>query len=305
MEIRVLLNFITVSEVQNIGRAAEKLNITQPALTRQIHMLEEEIGVPLFVRSSNGVELTAGGRALLQHARTIKAELAEAKLAAHEATSNERPDLHIGVYGSAMLSIVPQVLAAYAARNPSVDFRLHNIRKDQQLEQLRSGEVLLVIDRLFPIEQDMDYETVYEENLDVVLRDDHPLAAQEVIDWRAIVPELLVGGGHNDPILGWSLNQITGVDNHQMRHHADDVLTAVALVSAGLGITLAPPSIAALKFPHVVFRPYRGRAKIPFVVQCMFRKNESSPLLQEFLDTVRGFRQATVAVAAQASGSAG
>lgn len=289
METRSLLNFITVAETLNIGRAAERLNITQPALTRQIHALEEEIGVALFTRSSTGVETTAAGRAMLRHARTIKAELAQAKADARDAERTERPRMHIGVYGSAIFSVVPRLLAAFAQRHPDVDFRLQNTRKDQQIELLRAGEILLVIDRFLPFEEDFGYEPVYRESLEVALHKDHPLAAREIIEWEEIKDDLGVGGNYDIPLVQ-GLNQITGSGNHKIRHRADDMLTAIALVSAGLGICLAPPSIRALNFPDVVFRQCHGHTKVPFDVQCMFRKGDQSELLQAFLATVRTFR---------------
>lgn len=87
------------------------------------------------------------------------------------------------------------------------------------------------------------------------------------------------------------LNQITGSGNPPIRHRADDMLTAISLVSAGLGICLAPPSISAPSFPDVVFRKCNGHAKVPFDVQCMFRRGDESPLLLDFIATVRAFRE--------------
>jgi len=217
LETRSLLNFITVAEMSNIGRAAERLNITQPALTRQIQGLEEEIGVALFVRSRYGVELTAAGSTLLQHARMIKAQLAKAKSEAREAGSHERQCLHIGVYGSAVLSVVPRLLAVFGARHPEVDLRLYNTRKDQQIELLRAGQVLVVIDRFLPFEQDLGYETVYREALDVALSSNHPLAGNKVIHWDEIKNEIEVSGNYDQPLVN-GLNQITGQGNGTVRH---------------------------------------------------------------------------------------
>jgi DNA-binding transcriptional LysR family regulator len=294
LETRSLLNFITVAETQNIGRAAERLNITQPALTRQIQALEEEIGVALFIRSSAGVELTAAGRAMLHHARTIKAELAQAKADARDAERTERARMHLGVYGSAIFSVVPRLLAEFSKTHPDIDFRLYNTRKDQQIELLRAGEILLVIDRFLPFEDDFGYETIYRESLEIALHKDHPLVRKEVIEWDEIKDTLGVSGNYDTPLVQ-GLNQITGNGNHHVRHRADDMLTAISLVSAGLGVCLAPPSIRALNFPDVVFRHCQGQAKVPFDVQCMYRRNDRSALLQEFLQTVRAFRESAAA----------
>lgn len=287
MDTRSLMYFIAVTEECNIGRAAARLHITQPALTRQIHALEEEVGVALFTRTPTGVEITPAGSALLNHARIIKAELTQAKLAARQADEAAHQVLNIGVYGSAIFSIVPQVLKRFAAAQPRVDFTLHNARKDQQIELLREGKILVAFDR-FPLQvPDMAYETVYCEELQVALHKDHPLAARAVITQDDLVGEPRVGANF-DSHLATSLARAFGMQG-RVRHRADDMLTTLALVSNGFGLTFAPPSIHALQIPNVVFRPYADGPVVPFNVQCIYRQSETAPLLHAMLETVRAF----------------
>lgn len=288
MDTRSLIYFIAVAEEQNIGRAATRLHITQPALTRQIHSLEDEVGVPLFTRTKTGVEITPAGVVLLQHARTIKAELAQAKLNAQHAQDTRRQEMHIGVYGSAIFSIVPPILRRFAEAHPDVDFRLHNTRKDQQIELLRQGKVMIVFDRYLPEEDDMAYELVYREYLQAALYKDHPLASRETLDFADLDAEARIGANFTSP-LNDSLARSSQL-RPLTRHRADDMLTTLALVSAGLGITFAPPSIESLQIPNVVFRSYTGGPRIPFDVHCMYRRSERAPLLQALLETVRAMR---------------
>lgn len=287
MDTRSLIYFIAVAEERNIGRAAARLHLTQPALTRQIHSLEEEIGVPLFTRTTAGMEITPAGSALLNHARIIKAELAQAKLAAQQAEQLAHQELHIGVYGSAIFSIVPQVLKRFAEAHPRVDFILHNARKDQQVELLRQGRILIAFDR-FPLQEpDLAYETVYRETLQVALHKDHPLATRSLIYKEDLEGETRVGANF-DSAMAAGVSQAHGAHG-LVRHRADDMLTTLALVSNGFGITFAPPSIHALQIPNVVFRPYASGPTVPFDVQCIYRQSESSPLLHAMLTTVRAF----------------
>lgn len=279
--------FIAVAEERNIGRAATRLHITQPALTRQIHSLEEEIGEALFVRTTSGMEITAAGAALLSHARTIKTELSRAKQAAQQAARLAHQDLHIGVYGSAIFSIIPQVLKRFAAAHPRVDFVLHNARKDQQVELLRQGKILVAFDR-FPLQEpDLAYETVYRETLQVAMHKDHPLSALAVIHKEDLEGETRVGANF-DHSMAEGMSRAHGMRD-TVRHRADDMLTTLALVSLGFGVTFAPPSIHALQIPDVVFRPYASGPNIPFDVQCIYRHGDSSPLLQAMLATVRAY----------------
>ncbi|MEC5387477.1 LysR substrate-binding domain-containing protein [Uliginosibacterium sp. H3] len=299
MDIRSLTYFIAVAEEQSVGRAAVRLHITQPALTRQIQLLEEDIGQQLFRRTTSGVEITAAGSALLNHARNIKIELAQAKLAARQAETLAYQELNIGVYGSAIFSIVPQVLKRFAEIHPRVNFVLHNARKDQQVELLREGKILFAFDR-FPLQEaDLAYETVYRETLQVALHKDHPLAARSVIYKDDLEGEPQIGANF-DSAMAAGLNQAYCSQAHA-RHRADDMLTTLALVSNGFGITFAPPSINALQIPNVVFRPYADGPMIPFDVQCIYRHSESSPLLHAMLATVRAFCAEQLASAAAVS----
>lgn len=288
LDTRSLLYFIAVSEQKGICQAAARLHITQPALTRQIQSLEEEIGVALFTRSASGMEITPSGTALLQHARTIQAELAQAKTNARHAADEQYRQLDIGVYGSAIFDVVPRILSQFSEAHPHVEFRLHNTRKDQQIELLRQGTTLIAFDRYLPQTPDLACELVYRESLCVALHKDHPLARREIIDLSELADEPRIGAT-SEGVLASTLSQAYGC-KPKVCHRADDTLSVLALVSCGLGISFAPPSLQALQIPNVVFRPYSGGPKVPFDVQCMYRKDEQSPVLHAMLETVRAFR---------------
>lgn len=289
MDTRSLIYFIAVAEQHGICQAAARLHITQPALTRQIHALEDEIGVPLFTRCASGMEITPAGTALLQHARKIRAELAQAKISALHADDEQRRQLDVGVFGSAIFDIVPRVLSLFATAHPNVELRLHHTRKDQQIELLRRGKTLLAFDRHIPQAPDLACELVCREYLQyVALHKDHPLAKHERIDLSELADEPRIGATSED-VLATKLAQAYGATPY-VNHRADDALSALALVGCGLGISFVPPSLLALRVPNVVFRPYSGGPEVPFNVQCMYRKSEQSPLLHAMLETVREFR---------------
>lgn len=288
LETRSLLYFIAVAEEKNIGRASTRLHITQPALSRQIQALEEELNVSLFIRTSSGMEITPSGTALLHHARTIRAELESAKKNALQANNDQRVQMDIGVYGSAIFSVVPQILKLFFQAHQDVEFRLHNARKDQLIEFLRQGKILIAFDRYLPLEPDLAYEVVYSEDLFVALHKDHPLANRAVIAMSDLTDEPRVGANFDESMAS-ELSRFFGT-KPKIVHRADDVLTTLSLVSCELGITFAPPSVQSLQIPNVVFRPYTGGPRIPFDVQCMYRKNDQSPLLRAMLETVRAFR---------------
>ncbi len=290
MDTRSLLYFIAVSEEKHIGRAALRLNLSPSALKRQIRSLEDRVGAPLFSRSSASVEITPAGTALLRHARTIQAELAQAKHNAQHTEPGERTPFDIGVYGSAIFTTIPQLLGRFAGKNPHVELRLHTIRKDQQFTLLRQGMIQLAFNRFLPREADFAYETVHREALWIALHKDHPLAVKDVIELSDLAGEPRVGSTSNRP-METKLSQIFDV-SPRVVHRADDVLSALALVSCGLCITFAPPSLRSINVPNVVYRRCAGAPEIPFDLVCMYRKDDGSELLQKMLETVREFRAA-------------
>ena len=126
MDLRQLTYFVAVAEAGHLGRAAERLNLSQPPLTRQIQHLEDELAVKLFDRTSRGMSLTAAGHQLLQHARTLLALTDQAVQQTQLAARGEIGRLDVGLYGSAIFGLVPQVLAAFRSAHPDVELVLHH-----------------------------------------------------------------------------------------------------------------------------------------------------------------------------------
>ena len=150
MDLRQLNYFIAVAETRHLGRAAERLHLSQPPLTRQIQQLEAELGVQLFRRTPRGMELTQAGEELLRDAQNIRTLVAQAAERAQRAGLGQAGRLDVGVYGSAMFGLVPQVLSAFRARHPDVELVLHYAQTPAQLPALRQGRVHLVFERMLP-----------------------------------------------------------------------------------------------------------------------------------------------------------
>jgi DNA-binding transcriptional LysR family regulator len=181
-------------------------------------------------------------------------------------------------------------LGEFSRRNPGVGLRLHHVRKDRQIALLREGGIQVAFDRFLPQEPDFAYEPVHREPLCVALHKDHPLAAREAIDIADLDGEPCIGG-NLDRDMASKVTQFFGV-SPRFSHRADDVLSCLALVSCGLGITFAPLSMRSLGIPNVVYRPFLKTPEIPFTLLCMYRKGDRSPLVREMLETVRAFRSA-------------
>ncbi len=296
METRSLLYFIAVAEEKNIGRAAARLHITQPALTRQIQSLEDELDLPLFTRTVAGMELTPSGVALLQHARNIRSELELAKQEALQARSEEPQRFDIGVYGSAVLTIIPRLLNLFSESFPEIELALHNAPKEQQIESLRCGRIQILFDRLLSEEPGLILEEVCQEPLYLALPQNHRLAQRKSIERHELDGEIFILG--NDRRSDAKLAQMLGFEPKTSKR-VDELLTALTLVSSGSGITFAPPSSLSLRIPNVVYLPLAGTPEMSFSLQCMYRENNCSPLLQSLLEIVRAFRANNQAICHQ------
>ena len=192
MDVRRLKYFIVTAEERSISRAAERLHITQPPLTRHIQSLEEELGVLLFTRTSWGVELTQAGTALLKHAHNISAHIELATEQIRRVASGQAGRIDIGVFGSAMLSIIPKLLSSFSTTHPDVKIVLHNMPKERQINALHQGRILVAFDRYLPEFPNIRSERVCREPLWVALHQNNPLTALERISLNDLRNESLI-----------------------------------------------------------------------------------------------------------------
>ncbi len=139
MELRHLRYFIGVAEEENVSRAALKLHVSQPALSRQIRDLEEELGFSLLERGARSVRLTEAGRAFLTEARAVLQRVEDAVNAARSVATGGIGELHVGYAPSLTPRILPPTLRAFQAELPKVRVRLHDLSTEEMLAGLREG----------------------------------------------------------------------------------------------------------------------------------------------------------------------
>lgn len=292
MDVSKLRYFIAVAEERNISRAAARLHISQPPLTRHIQTLEEDLGVQLFKRTSWGVELTQAGEILLADAHNIRSLVDQATDRVQRAGKGQVGRLDIGVFGSGALQIVPEILSAYTGAYPAVKIVLHNTHRTLQIEALRQGRALIAFDRYLPAEPDVATEVVAHEPFMVALNTRNPLAAQDEVAIEQLGDEQLVIGGApgsdtSSIILG--LCRAHGVEPRIVQE-VEDMITCAALVASGFGASLVPASMLNLQLPNLVYRPLREGQDAFMDLHCYYLKNESSPLLRALLATIGRFR---------------
>ena len=143
MELRHLRYFVAVAEMENVSRAALKLHVSQPALSRQIRDLEDEIGFSLFERTAKSVRLTDAGRAFLDNARALLQNADDAVTKARAGASAEPTELHVGYSPTPAAEILPIILRAFQRATPNVHVRLHDWSIKDILDGIRGGRLQL------------------------------------------------------------------------------------------------------------------------------------------------------------------
>ena len=294
MDTRHLKYFIAVAEELNISRAAARLNLSQPPLTRHIQSLEDELGVLLIKRTTWGVQLTEAGEMFLVYARNIQNHM---QLVVEQTQSYARgwtARLDIGAFGAVLLTYIPTILKAYKSKNPAVEMVIHNMPKAQMIEALRQGRLDIVFDRVVPDFPDLQKEWVMREDLFVALNQSNPLSNKESIHFTDLRDQPMISGHFpanvKSPVL--PLTQYYGFELHVVQT-SDNLVSSVSMVAAGFGSSIVPRSLQILKLPNVVYRPLIIEIDHGIDLYCIFRFGSQPDLLRDFINVVRSHGSAS------------
>lgn len=190
MKLNQLTLFVTIAEEGQIGRAAARAGITQPALTKQLKNLEQSVGSPLFERNRSGVQLTQAGMLLLARARGILCSADEAQRELAELASGAIGRLRVGAGPTMADNLLPQVVGELLSRFPKVELRVMSALNDVLFENLRAGELDLVVSAIPEIApEDFEQELLLHDELVVVVNTGHPLLRRDRIRLRDLVDE--------------------------------------------------------------------------------------------------------------------
>lgn len=194
MELRHLRYFVAVADALNFTRAAARLRVAQPALSRQVRDLEEELGVPLLRRSPRGVILTPEGKFFLEEARHLLAGVDASVRKVRALARGELGELHIGYAPSPTIELLPPALAAFQKAEPRIGIHLHDLAGDDFPDRLRAGRLdLALMQRPQGGNADgLRFEVLRRYPLCVAIAPDHPLAAARAVPLARLGTEKLV-----------------------------------------------------------------------------------------------------------------
>jgi DNA-binding transcriptional LysR family regulator len=284
MDVRQLRSFVVVAEELHFRRAADRLHLSQPALSQQIRSLENELEVPLLFRNRRRVELTAAGASFLPEAHDLLATLDSAIATARRVHEGRVGRLRIGFVGSALLSIVPAVLQRFRAARPEVELELRERSTVEQLSALRGGEIDIGLVPLPIDEVGLDVKVLVREPAIAVLPAGHALAGLARIGLARLAAEPFVlfpraqAPGFHDRLVDAVSRE---GDAPRVVQQATEMQTIVGLVAAGIGVSLVPSSVERLALPGVAYRPVIRAPRVELAV--ITRRGDRSPFVRAFL----------------------
>ena len=285
IDVRQLECFIAVAEERHVGRAAARLHMTQPPLTRRITRLEREIGAQLFVRTRAGVDLTGAGLVLLERAHRIVELSRNAVERTRLADAGQAGTLAVGYIGSPGFDVVPRLLRQFLEARPHVRLEIEQARKDVQADAIRDGRMHLGFNRQYRPEPGLAVRDLPAEPLCAAVPDTHPLRGKAQVQLADVCAEpLVVFPSAPRPSFADEVTQMLmgtgGVP--RIEAEAGDVLTALTYVAAARLCAVVPQAAANMALPGVAFLPIADAPTESF--SCVYRAGKVPSLVREFLD---------------------
>src|SRR5271170_8228359 len=288
MELRHLRYFVAVAEEGSLTLAAEKrLHTAQPSLSRQIRDLEYEVGVQLMNRSVHGIELTAAGRAFLDHARLALTQAEAATEAARRAAKPAKPTFALGFLTGQEIGWLPEAMRILGDQLPKIEVTVSSQYSPDLADALMSGKLDVAFLRREKTAGDLAYTLVTAEPLVVVLPSDHRLASRHTIDPHEILSETFISVSNTAPALRVVIDDYLKRSGLEIvaSHEVDNLAMAMSLVASTRGVALLPAYAQNFLPRSVVSRPLKGEAPTIDLVVGYHRAN-TSPILKSFLSKI-------------------
>lgn len=291
LELKHLASFICVAEQLSFVRAAEKLYISQPALSEQIRKLEEEVGVQLLFRNRRVVKLTGAGEIFLAEAHATILRARQAMERAQKAARGETGRLRIGFVSSAALEIVPGIVVAFRKKYPEVSLELMNLRTISQVKRLLGKTLDVGFLRLPLSNPQLKITVVHCERFVAVLPKEHALARKV----RFKIADL-----ENEPFVAYGRRWAPGFFDFVVRvcinagfspnivQETGEMYTAISLVAAGVGVAILPESVVLAQSERVVVKPLPESAGLSRIAIATNAENRSS-LVEHFVQIAGSF----------------
>jgi DNA-binding transcriptional LysR family regulator len=292
MDLRHLRYFIAVAEEGHITRAAERLGMQQPPLSRQINAIERELDVQLFRRKARGVELTDAGRAFLEDARATLANLDRSFERTRRTARGEQGQIRVGIPPTAPFHpFVPHAIRSFREAFPLVSLTLEEFLSNELIERLRNERMDVAFIRTSPVDEGLVITPVLEEPMVVALPHGHALAQGDdgaAVSLKRLARETFILYGPPG----------TGIDvtaaacraagfSPRVGQYALRITSTLSLVAVGLGVSIVPASMQRMTIDGVIYRRLRGARQPKFVLNLASRRGDPSAVVRHFMNLVK------------------
>lgn len=291
MELRHLRYFTAAAGEQNITRAAARLHVSQPSLSRQIRDLEHELGITLFEHGAKSVRLTDAGRIFLTEAQAVLSRAREAVDVARAFASGERGEIHVGFAPSLTVEILPRTLRLFQETNPGVRIRLHDLSTQEMIDGLRQGDlhVALMIQSSSKSMSGLTFEKLREFPVCLAAHPSHPLATCRKVNLKILAGERLIAYSASEypEYHAWLIGLFArSKQQPEVAEQHDSSTSLIASVEAGRGVALVQQGFECLAGPRLIVRPLQP-APAPFVVGVAHHKQPTAKAVQNFISVAR------------------
>jgi len=292
MELRHLRYFLAVAEALNFTKAAALLRVAQPALSRRVQDLEDEIGVDLLKRSPRGVVLTAEGKVFLEKTRQILKLADESVDQVRALARGEEGELHMGYAPAPTVEILPPALAAFQKAFPRVRVLLHDFSEQELIEGLRNGrlELALMPRGTGPQSVGLEFETLRSYPICVAVAPTHRFARLKTITLEMVATEAMIGFNRKDyPEYYVGLDRIfepLGI-KPRVVVECDSSSSLITEIETGRGVAIASPVLRHASGKRLLYRPLTGTTEVLSVGIARATKGDVTPAGEKFCEILR------------------
>ena len=291
MELRHFRYFVAVAEAENVSRAALKLHVSQPGLSRQIRDLEDEIGFSLFERSAKALKLTDAGKTFLTEAKSVLLHADDAVKKARAVSGGMNGEINVGYAPSLTVQILPAALRAFQEKFPGVRVALHDLSTEEMLAQLGEKflQVALTVRPPAKLLRGLKFEELARYAMCVAVAPKHQLAKLKFISLEQIAREPLIAYSRQDyPEYHAMLEKLFAAVGRQPKivGEHDGVTSIVAAVESGRGLALMPSCVACMVGPRLKLLSLRP-ALPPIPVGAVWRAESGNELAEKFVAGAR------------------
>jgi DNA-binding transcriptional LysR family regulator len=291
MELRHLRYFVAVAEEQNVSRAAMRLHISQPPLSRQIRDLEDELGIALFHRSSKPLRLTEAGSVFLAEARALLQGAEDAVQKAKAVAGGKRGEIHVGYAPSLTVELLPRALKCFRESSPGVRVQLHDLSTQEMLRGLRDGKLQAALLVKVPPQalRGLEFEELQSHEVCVATHPSHPFARARKLKLEEVARERLVAFNLVDypEHQAWIAGLFAPVNcSPQIVEEHDSITSLIAAVESGRGVAVLAQPLNGLASPRLKIRPLQP-APPPLAFGIAYRKKFRSKTTNDFIEAAR------------------